>query len=142
MFPRSSTNINEIYEIQFSSHSLTLIIIDIILTCYVVWQKNMTGYQGISWPSQAKNLPLSWLFTLLMMFSSFWTENSLLKSLSLGTFLWNGLERSVSTVPGCNKMHTMGSFFLANSNETVFDTVQMGGAKNKLVVIYIYRKTF
>jgi len=101
--------INELYEILF-------------LVCYI-----MTCYQGISWPSQAKNLPLSWLFTLLMMLRSFWTENSLLKILSGGIFLWKGLERSVSTVPGCSKMHVIGSFFLANSTETVFDTVRIKG---------------
>ena len=83
---------------------------------------NMTNHQGISWPSQAKNLPLSCLFALLMMLTSFWTENSLVNSLPSETFLWNGLERSVSTVPGCNKMHIIGSFFLANSTDTVFVT--------------------
>lgn len=99
----------------------------LIYFLHELWQ----GYQGISCPSQAKNLPLSWIFTLLMMLSSFWTENSLVKSLSGGTFLWNGLERSVSTVPGCSKMHTIGSFFLANSRETVFDTVRIKGGKHR-----------
>jgi hypothetical protein len=46
----------------------------------------------------------------------------LVKSFSLGIFFWNGLVRSVSTVPGCNRMFIIGSFFLANSNEIVFDT--------------------
>ena len=86
---------------------------------------NMTNHQGISWPSQAKNLPLSWLFALLMMPKSFWTENSLVNSLPSGTFLWNGLERSVSTVPGCNKMPIIGSFFRANSTDTVFVTASI-----------------
>lgn len=119
MFLQSSININESMNfmkcncLQSSSDTYCWYI------SYMLWQ----GYQGISWPSQAKNLPLSWIFTLLIMLSSFWTENSLVKSFSGGTFLWNGLERSVSTVPGCSKMHTIGSFFLANSRETVFDTV-------------------
>lgn len=86
---------------------------------------NMINHQGISWPSQAKNLPLSCFFALLMMPKSFWTENSLVNSLPSGTFLWNGLERSVSTVPGCNKMHIIGSFFRANSTDTVFDTASI-----------------
>lgn len=97
----------------------------LIYFLHELWQ----GYQGISCPSQAKNLPLSWILTLLMMLSSFWTENSLVKSLSGGTFLWNGLERSVSTVPGCSKMHTTGSFLLANSREAVFDTVRISRKK-------------
>ena len=86
---------------------------------------NMTNHQGISWPSQAKNLPLSCLFALLMMLKSFWTENFLVNSLPSGMFLWNGLERSVSTVPGCNKMHMIGSFFRANSTDTVFVTASI-----------------
>ena len=90
----------------------------------------MTDHQGISWPSQAKNLPLSWLFALWMMPKSFWTENSLVNSLPSGTFLWNGLERSVSTVPGCNKMHIIGSFFRANSTDTVFVTARISWYKN------------
>lgn len=125
--PSTSTNINELNEIQFSSNfflSEPLTLINIISFLYaMLFDQNMTGYQGISWPSQAKNLPLSLLFTLLMMLNIFSTEYCLVKSLSFGTFFWNGLERSVSTVPGCNNIHMIGSFFLANSTETVFDTV-------------------
>lgn len=81
-------------------------------------------HQGISWPSQAKNLPLSDPFALLMMPSNFWTENSLVKSLPSGTFLWNGLDKSVSTVPGCSRMHIIGSFLRANSTDTVLVTAR------------------
>lgn len=87
-------------------------------------RKSEANHQGISWPSHAKNLPLSLSFTLLIMLSSFPTENSLVKSLLSGTFLWNGLDRSVSTVPGCSKMQATGSFFLASSTAIVFVTTQ------------------
>lgn len=80
-------------------------------------------YQGISWPSQAKNLPLSLIFALSTMLRSFFTENSVVKSLPSGTFLWKGLERAVSTVPGCNKMQMIGSFFRASSTDIVLVTV-------------------
>lgn len=94
------------------------------LTFFCICKRYNMDYQGISWPSHAKNLPLSWLFTLLMMFNSFCTENSLVKSLPSGTFLWNGRERSVSTVPGCNRIHIAGSFFRPNSTDTVFVTAK------------------
>ena len=81
-------------------------------------KRTRIDHQGISLPSQAKNLPLSWLLLLSMMPKSLCTENSLVKSFSFGTFFWNGFERSVSTVPGCNKMHITGSFFRANSTDT------------------------
>ena len=55
-----------------------------------------------------------------MKLKSFCNANSLMKSLPSGTFLWNGLERSVSTVPGCRRMPIIGSFFHANSTDTVF----------------------
>ena len=92
-----------------------------LLTCMLLAETVITSHQGISWPSHAKNLPLSLFLTLSMMERSFCTENSLVKSLSLGTFLWNGRERSVSTVPGCSRMQAMLSF-LPNSTDTVFVT--------------------
>ena len=75
-----------------------------LLTCILLAETAITSHQGISWPSHAKNLPLSLFLTLSMMERSFCTENSLVKSLSLGTFLWKGRERSVSTVPGCSRI--------------------------------------
>lgn len=89
------------------------------------WHGGGTNYHGISWPSQAKNFPLSLLLELSMMLKSFCTENSFVKSLPSGTFLWNGRERSVSTVPGCNRMQIIGSFFRANSTDMVFVTAHM-----------------
>jgi hypothetical protein len=55
-----------------------------------------------------------------MKLKSFCNANSLVKSLPSGTFLWNGIKRSVSTVPGCRRMPIIGSFFHANSTDTVF----------------------
>ena len=92
-----------------------------LLTCILLAETVITSHQGISWPSHAKNLPLSLFLTLSMMERSFCTENSLVKSLSLGTFLWKGRERSLSTVPGCSRMQVMLSF-LPNSTDTVFVT--------------------
>lgn len=81
-------------------------------------------HQGISCPSQAKNFPLSLMLTLLMIPRSFSTEYSRVKSFPSGTLRWNGLERSVFTVPGWSRMQTMGSFFLPNSTDAVFVTAR------------------
>ena len=81
-------------------------------------------HQGISCPSQAKNFPLSLMLTLLMIPRSFPTEYSRVKSFPSGTLRWNGLERSVFTVPGWSSIQTMGSFFLPNSTDAVFVTAR------------------
>ncbi len=91
-----------------------------VLPCDLTWF--MPVHQGISCPSQAKNFPFSLKPTPSMIPRSLWTEYSEVKSLSLGTLRWNGLDRSVSTVPGWSNMQTTGSFLLANSSETVFVT--------------------
>lgn len=93
--------------------------------------KGQSNHQGIGWPSQAKNLPLSVRFALSMMLRSFCTENSLVKSLSLAMFFWNAFERSVSTVPGCSKRHIIGSFLRANSTDTFFVTAEKEWILNK-----------
>lgn len=97
-------------------------------------------HQGISCPSQAKNFPLSLMLTLLMIPRSFSTEYSRVKSFPSGTLRWNGLERSVFTVPGWSSMQTMGSFFLPNSTDAVFITARTN-VFNNVLLCYIIRST-
>mmetsp|Transcript_11626 Transcript_11626/g.50112 ORF Transcript_11626/g.50112 Transcript_11626/m.50112 type:complete len:334 (+) Transcript_11626:128-1129(+) len=54
------------------------------------------------------------------MFSSADALNSVVNSFSGGTFFLNGADRSVSTVPGCNKMKLTWCFFLPNSMAQFF----------------------
>ena len=60
----------------------------------------------MSWPSQAMNLPVSSMLALSTTSIIFITENWVENSLSLGTPLWYGRERSVSVVPGWRHKHS------------------------------------
>ncbi len=70
-------------------------------------------HQGIGDPSHAKNVPVSCMVMLSMIFRSCsapcWTGKRTF------TILWNGLVKPVSHVPGCRAMHATEFFFLANS---------------------------
>lgn len=62
-------------------------------------------YQGSSVPSQLYAFPVFSMFSASMMLIRQFTECSVLNSLSFGTFLWYGRDRSVFTVPGCKDTH-------------------------------------
>ena len=69
----------------------------------------MKIYQkGNSEPSHEKNLPVFPTLRLLMMSMSLFTQYSVVKSFPSGTFLWYGLDKSVSTVPGWTATQMIG----------------------------------
>ena len=62
----------------------------------------MSAHGRISLPSQAKHLPLCFEVKVVKISSSFWTEYLGVKSFPSGTFPWKGLDKLLSTVPGCS----------------------------------------